>query len=146
MFGKGLIKGLKITWKRMLGKKQTVNYPFTKIKMFPRFHGRFTIDPDKCISCGLCVNACPNNVIQLEKQKVDTKQYLTKYTMKIEYCLFCGLCVEVCPKDAIKFSEIIDMNQYRREWVTLRMVDREPPIEIINDNLFVDSSSPHKEG
>ncbi|NTW04732.1 MAG: NADH-quinone oxidoreductase subunit I [Peptococcaceae bacterium] len=146
MFGKGLVKGLKITWKRMLGKKQTVKYPFTKIEMFPRFHGRFVIDPDKCISCGLCVNACPNKVIQLEKQKVGTKQYLTKYTMKIEYCLFCGLCVEVCPKDAINFSEIIDMNQYRREWVTLKMVDRDAPVETIDDNALIDSSSSHKEG
>ncbi len=133
MFGKGLLKGLKITWKRMLDKKQTVKYPYEKIEMFPRFHGRFQIDPDKCISCGLCVNACPNKVIQLEKQKVGKKQYLTKYVMRIEYCLFCGLCVEVCPTNAIKFSEVIDMNQYKREWVRLNMVDRQAP-ESLSDS------------
>ncbi len=132
MFGKGLVKGLKITMKRMLGKKQTVKYPYTKIKMFPRFHGRFQIDADKCIACGLCVNACPNRVIQMERQKVGKKQYLTKYVMKIEYCLFCGLCVEACPTDALNFSDVIDMNQYRREWVRLNLVEREAP-ETLND-------------
>lgn len=127
MFGQGLIKGLEITWGRMLGKKQTVKYPFEKIEMFPRYHGRFVLDVDKCIACGLCVNACPNKVIQLEKKKVDNKQYLTKYVMRIEYCLFCGLCVEACNKDALKFSSVIDMNQYRRGWVRLTLVDRKAP-------------------
>lgn len=127
MFGQGLIKGLQITWGRMLGKKQTVKYPFEKIDMFPRFHGRFQLDVDKCIACGLCVNACPNKVIEMEKAKVDKKQYLTKYVMRIEYCLFCGLCVESCNKDALKFTEVIDMNQYRREWVRLEIVDRPVP-------------------
>ncbi len=127
MFGQGLLKGLEITWGRMLGKKQTVKYPFEKIEMFPRFHGRFVLEVDKCIACGLCVNACPNKVIELEKQKVDNKQYLTKYVMRIEYCLFCGLCVESCNKDALKFSSVIDMNQYRRGWVRLTLVDRSAP-------------------
>jgi len=127
MFGQGLIKGLQITWGRMFDKKQTVKYPYEKIEMFPRYHGRFELDVDKCIACGLCANACPNKVIQLEKEKVDKKQFLTKYVMRIEYCLFCGLCVEACNKDALKFSNIIDMNQYRRSWVRLTLVDRPAP-------------------
>ncbi|MHB8157177.1 MAG: 4Fe-4S dicluster domain-containing protein [Desulfocucumaceae bacterium] len=127
MFGQGLIKGLEITLGRFFGKKQTVRYPDEKIPMAPRFHGRFELDTDKCIACGLCANACPNKVIEIGKEKVDKKQYLTKYVMRIEYCLFCGLCVESCNKDALKFSSVIDMNQYRRQWVRLTLVDREAP-------------------
>ena len=127
MFGQGLIKGLQITWGRLLDKKHTVKYPYEKIEMFPRFHGRFELDVEKCIACGLCANACPNKVIEMEKEKVDKKQFLTKYVMRIEYCLFCGLCVEACNKDALKFSNIIDMNQYRRSWVRLTLVDRPAP-------------------
>lgn len=132
MFGKGLLKGLEITWGRMLGKKQTVEYPDEKLEMFPRYHGRFELDVDKCIACGLCVNACPNKVIRIEKEKVGKKQYMTKYVMRIEYCLFCGLCVESCNKDALKFSNVIDMNQYRRDWVRLTLVDRPAP-EVIEE-------------
>ncbi|MCL6611860.1 MAG: NADH-quinone oxidoreductase subunit I [Peptococcaceae bacterium] len=156
MFGQGLLKGLEITWGRMLGKKQTVKYPFEKIEMFPRFHGRFQLDVDKCIACGLCANACPNKVIQMEKQKVDNKQYLTKYVMRIEYCLFCGLCVESCNKDALKFSSVIDMNQYRREWVRLTLVDRpapeskktpeEAPAETAKEQAAAGKAAPGKEG
>lgn len=127
MFGQGLIKGLQITLGRMLDKKHTVKYPYEKIEMFPRFHGRFELDVEKCIACGLCANACPNKVIEMEKEKVDKKQFLTKYVMRIEYCLFCGLCVESCNKDALKFTNVLDMNQYRRSWVRLSLVDRPAP-------------------
>ncbi|MFZ5631635.1 MAG: 4Fe-4S dicluster domain-containing protein [Bacillota bacterium] len=127
MFGQGLIKGLEITLGRFFGKKATVQYPEETIPMFPRYHGRFQLDVDKCIACGLCANACPNQVIRMEREKVGNKQYLTKYVMRIEYCLFCGLCVESCNKDALKFSSVIDMNQYRRKWVRLTLVDRPAP-------------------
>ena len=155
MFGKGLIKGLIITWKRMFAKKATVKYPFEQIEMFPRFHGRFKLDVDKCIACGLCVNACPNKVIELERVKVENKQTLTRYCMRIEYCLFCGLCVEACPTDAIKFSSVIDMNQYRREWVRLKLADRpvlefkktqeETPIETTDQEVST-GKAPGEEG
>jgi NADH-quinone oxidoreductase subunit I len=127
MFGKGLIKGLEITWGWFWRKKVTVEYPDEKIVMSPRYHGRFELDQDKCIACGLCANACPNKVIQIEKAKLGKKQILIKYVMRIEYCLFCGLCVEACNKDALHFSSVIDMNQYYRNKVRLTIVDRPAP-------------------
>ena len=127
MFGQGLIKGLEITWGWFFRKKVTVEYPDEQIVMAPRFHGRFELDQEKCIACGLCANACPNKVIQIEKAKLGKKQILIKYVMRIEYCLFCGLCVEACNKDALRFSSVIDMNQYYRSKVRLTMVDRPAP-------------------
>ncbi|MBE3587466.1 MAG: NADH-quinone oxidoreductase subunit I [Thermoanaerobacteraceae bacterium] len=132
MFGQGLLKGLAITWKELFTRKVTVQYPEEKIPLPARYHGRFQLDVDKCIVCGLCANACPNKVIQITKEKVGKKQYLTRYVMRIEYCLFCGLCVEACNKDAIKFSHVINMNQYYRDKVRLVLVDRPAP-EVIPD-------------
>lgn len=127
MFGQGLLKGLAITWKELFTRKVTVQYPEEKVPLPARFHGRFELDVDKCIACGLCVNACPNQVIQMTKQKVGKKQFLTKYVMRIEYCLFCGMCVEACNKDALAFSQVFDMNQYFRDKVRLVLVDRPAP-------------------
>ncbi|OAT79506.1 NuoI/complex I 23 kDa subunit family protein [Desulfotomaculum copahuensis] len=127
MFGQGLIKGLQVTWHEMFKKKVTVQYPEEHAPLAARYHGRFQLDADKCIACGMCANACPNKVIQITKEKVGKKQYLTKYVMRIEYCLFCGLCVESCPKDAIAFSHIINMNQFYRDKVRLVLVDRPAP-------------------
>lgn len=127
MFGQGLLKGLAITWKELFTKKVTVQYPEERLPLPARYHGRFELDVDKCIACGLCANACPNKVIQMERAKVGKKQYLTKYVMRIEYCMFCGFCVEACNRGALRFSHIINMNQYFRDKVRLVLVDRPVP-------------------
>ncbi len=129
MFGKGLVKGLQITWKEFWTKKFTVQYPDEVHPTPERFHGRFVLEVDKCIACGLCVNACPNRVISLKRQKVGKKQYLTEYVMNIQYCLFCGLCVESCNKDALHFSRDFNMNQYFYKDIPLVLVKREAPAE-----------------
>lgn len=127
MFGQGLIKGLQITMKEFFSKKFTVQYPEEQHTIPERFHGRFELDVDKCIACGMCVNACPNRVIELKKVKVGKKQFMTDYVMNIQYCLFCGLCVESCPKDALHFSKDFNMNQYFYREIPLVLVKREAP-------------------
>ncbi|MBF7083607.1 NADH-quinone oxidoreductase subunit I [Desulfallas sp. Bu1-1] len=129
MFGQGLIKGLQITWKEFWAKKFTVQYPEEQHPVPERFHGKFVLDVDKCIACGLCANACPNKVITIEKQKVGKKQYMTGYIMNIQYCLFCGLCVESCNKDALHYSKDFNMNQYFYRDIPLVLVKREAPAE-----------------
>ena len=48
-----------------------------------------------CISCGLCVDACPQNAMSL----VDGKAVID-----LRRCTSCGQCVEVCPVQAISDS------------------------------------------
>lgn len=127
MFGRGLLKGLAITWKEFRSKKFTVQYPEQQHPKPERFHGRFELDVDKCIACGLCANACPNKVIIITSEKVDKKKYLTKYEMNIQYCLFCGMCVEACNKNAIRFTTEHDMSQYHYDNIPLVLVEREAP-------------------
>jgi len=127
MFGKGLVKGLQITWKEFWTPKVTIQYPEEQNPVAERFHGQLSIDLDKCIACSMCANACPNRVIELKKQKVGTKQFLTDYVQNVQYCLFCGLCVEACPKDALHFTKIFNMNQYFYDNLPVVLVRREAP-------------------
>lgn len=133
MFGKGLVKGLQITWKEFWAPKLTVQYPEEQHTIPERFHGKFVLDVDKCIACGLCANACPNKVINIKKQKVGKKQFLTDYVMNVQYCMFCGLCVESCNKGALHFSRDPIMNQYFYRNIPLVLVQREAPAEPVEE-------------
>ena len=50
------------------------------------------IDQEKCNGCGLCVDACPLQVISLENDKAKVDQ---------DACTECGQCVDECPNKAI---------------------------------------------
>lgn len=127
LFGEGLLKGLKITFSHLFSKKVTEYYPEEMPKLSPRAHSNFALDADKCISCGLCKNACPNRVINLASVRDENnKRVLTNYEMDIQYCLFCGFCVEVCPTNALKFSQEFETAVYFKEDVKKHMYQIDP--------------------
>ncbi len=55
------------------------------------------IDEDKCIGCGLCVNACHEGAIGMVNGKAKL--------MRDDYCDGLGNCLPVCPTAAISFEE-----------------------------------------
>lgn len=116
MYGKGLLKGLKVTAEHLFGKTITEQYPERKPKLPPRSHGFFVFEPDKCTSCGLCSLSCPNEVITVSSERDENKKrVLTGYVMNLAYCLYCGLCVEACPSDCLHVDSKFDLSSYRRE-------------------------------
>lgn len=104
MRGKGILKGLGTTGKWFFKKKTTQLYPDVKPVLPPRSRGKFKLKKEDCIACGLCVNACPNEVIKMESEKDEEtkKRRLTGYKMNLERCLYCGFCTEACPTKALK--------------------------------------------
>jgi Na+-translocating ferredoxin:NAD+ oxidoreductase RNF subunit RnfB len=66
---------------------------------------------DKCVSCGMCVKACPRHLIELRRRaRKDRKIYVAcsncdkggpaRRACKVA-CIACGKCVKVCEFDAI---------------------------------------------
>ncbi|EHI99005.1 nitroreductase [Clostridium sp. DL-VIII] len=53
-----------------------------------------SVNQDKCIKCGICVNECPQYVLRLEKN--GPKEIYP------EDCVACGHCVAICPNEAIE--------------------------------------------
>ena len=59
---------------------------------------RITINSEKCVGCGECVDICPVEVYELQDEK--------SVAVIEEDCMGCDSCVEVCEEDAIKIEEI----------------------------------------
>jgi NADH-quinone oxidoreductase subunit I len=97
--GWSLAKGLGITLKYMFSPAVTVQYPLEKLELSDRWRGALAFHPDICISCDMCVRACPSKCISLESKRNEQtgKKDLQWYRIDFAKCNFCRLCEEICP-------------------------------------------------
>jgi NADH-quinone oxidoreductase subunit I len=102
-----LVKGLGLTFSYMFRPRVTVNYPFEKGPLSPRFRGehalrRYPNGEERCIACKLCEAICPAQAITIEAEpRADGSRRTTRYDIDMTKCIYCGFCQEACPVDAI---------------------------------------------
>ena len=103
-----LVAGLALTFRYMFRPKVTLNYPYEKGPLSPRFRGehalrRYPNGQERCIACKLCEAICPGQCIVIEAgpRQADGTRRATRYDIDMHKCIYCGLCQEDCPVDAI---------------------------------------------
>ncbi len=102
-----IISGMALTFSYMFKPKVTINYPYEKNALSPRFKGehalrRYANGEERCIACKLCEAVCPALAITIEAEpREDGTRRTTRYDIDMTKCIYCGLCEESCPVDAI---------------------------------------------
>ena len=102
-----LVHGMSLTLRAMFKPKHTINYPYEKGPLSPRFRGehvlrRYPNGEERCIACKLCEAVCPALAITIEAEpREDGSRRTTRYDIDMTKCIYCGYCQEACPVDAI---------------------------------------------
>ena len=106
----------------------TINYPFEKGPLSPRFRGehalrrygnflwrefthtfRYPTGEERCIACKLCEAACPAQAITIEaEERADGSRRTTRYDIDMTKCIYCGFCMEACPGKSLLSCPHID--------------------------------------
>ncbi len=102
-----LLSGMSLTLRYFFRPKVTINYPYEKGPINPRFRGehvlrRYPNGEERCIACKLCEAICPAQAITIEAEpRADGSRRTTRYDIDMTKCIYCGFCQEACPVDAI---------------------------------------------
>ncbi|MFO8059620.1 MAG: 4Fe-4S binding protein [Bacillota bacterium] len=62
---------------------------------------RWILDPERCKGCGLCVAACPEEILRFS-DRTNRAGYRTVKIIGQDECISCGLCAISCPDVAIE--------------------------------------------
>ena len=101
-----LARGLWITLQYFFQNKVTLNHPFEKGPLSPRFRGehalrRYNTGEERCIACKLREAICPAQAITIEAEpRADGSRRTTRYDPDMTKCIHCGSRQEACPVDA----------------------------------------------
>merc|ERR1711894_763167 len=77
-----LMKGMGMTISKILHEPVTINYPFEKGPLSPRFRGEHAL------------RRYPTG-----EERGDGSRRTTRYDIDMTKCIFCGFCQEACPVD-----------------------------------------------
>ena len=116
-----LVAGMALTLKYFFKPKVTINYPYEKGPISPRFKGehalrRYPNGEERCIACKLCEAVCPAQAITIEAEpRADGSRRTTRYDIDMVKCIYCGMCEEACPVDAIVEGPNLEFTTETRE-------------------------------
>ncbi len=63
---------------------------------------KLTFRTDLCKGCGLCVDACPKNVLRISPDKINKKGHHPVEAANEKDCIGCAFCATMCPDCIIK--------------------------------------------
>ena len=62
----------------------------------PHYRGNAVMDPEKCVTCGICAYVCVSAAIELTASETSCD-----WTYDPARCTYCGRCVDHCPVSAL---------------------------------------------
>jgi len=127
MLGKGLLQGLAVTAKNLVGsfhdpaRYTTQEYPEVKptlpeaYRNFPFLVTESAEDPMgtlRCVACQICEKECPPQCIFIVMDRDEKGKAMKRpkvFDIDTSVCMSCQICVEVCPFDAIKMDQVFEI-------------------------------------
>ncbi|HEY3999933.1 MAG TPA: 4Fe-4S binding protein, partial [Candidatus Xenobia bacterium] len=74
-------------------------------------------ESEMCIGCGICVDACPDEVIWLNAAQPQDQAdvfWSNVYSIDLSRCCYCGLCTEACPTKSLVMTPDYEFSYFNK--------------------------------
>ena len=89
------------------GTNNTIKYPFEPLEVCEDFRGKPEHDPEQCIACAACMQACPANALIMETDVENNQRRLGESRL---HAVFIVVAVKrCCPTNAITLSQEFEL-------------------------------------
>ncbi len=135
-----MAQGLGTTFKNMLEKPVTYEFPEVQRKLPKRVRGRHVLhryedDKERCVGCLLCQGTCPAGAIYIEPAENDPEnptskgeRYAKVFDVDLLRCIFCGHCELACPTNAITLENNTALAGVARDVMVMHKDDLLEPL------------------
>ncbi len=137
-----IMKGLALTFKNMLRKPVTMEYPEVKFEPPASYRGRPVLVVEengmgRCVACGLCSRVCPSLAIEVRAMETpeEKERMPEKFEINMLRCIFCGFCEEVCPEEAIVMSKDYELVFTNRDEAIFGKDKLRKPVSELKDRI-----------
>ena len=122
-----IMSGMRVTFKHMFRKKDTIQYPEQQHQFGERYRGVPSLVKDedgreKCVACYMCQWVCPPLAITIDAAEYpkdhplhQIEKFPKRFDINMLRCIFCGYCEEACPVDAIKLGPEYELADFERQ-------------------------------
>ncbi len=133
-------KGMSITFKNLLEKPVTKQYPEEKRIVPKRTRGRHVLHrysdgQERCVGCLLCQGTCPAGAIYIEADENSKESPTSKgerfakvFDVDLLRCIYCGHCEMACPTNAITLENNTALAGYSRDSLLMHKEDLLEPV------------------
>ncbi len=133
-------KGMSITFKNLLEKPVTKQYPEEKRVVPKRTRGRHVLHrysdgQERCVGCLLCQGTCPAGAIYIEAEENSKESPTSKgerfakvFDVDLLRCIYCGHCEMACPTNAITLENNTALAGYSRDSLLMHKEDLLEPM------------------
>lgn len=122
----GILKGMAVTLKYQFSRAITVQYPKERLEIAERSRGWLVLERTNCTGCGICVKACPIEIISVKTSVgEDGKRAVDSWELRMDRCMYCGFCAQACPRGAIVIDNTYEHSVLdRRDIMNITLVEK----------------------
>lgn len=78
----------------------------------------FTVDESTCFNCGVCMDVCPHNSLDMTRPKgpgpwgefnreqAEPYGWMMEFPVQVDKCTGCGICASECPVQAVRIRKV----------------------------------------